>query len=415
MGNKKIKQIFVAIILAVFMGHLTGMRIAFLDVSYYQIYALIGQLFLNALTLVVVPLVASSIITSTAKMGKDSSFTKLGLKTFSLFLGTTACAILIGWILSVVMQPGQLAEPLLLTSSEALSLNAAAEVSTFSKFEQILLRLIPPNILAAASQGQMLGLIFFSLLFGYFTAKIDREENHLLLKIGEGVFQVMMKITALVMKAMPIGVFGLVAKVVASTGIESLTSVGHLFLTVILGLIIFMFGFLSLLLKLITKRSPLACLKAMNSALITAFSTSSSAATLPVSLNCLEKNIGVSNRIASFILPLGSSLNLAGSALQVIVSVFFITRAYHFELSFATQVNIFFMSWLLSIGVAGIPSASLISIVIILTSLGLPADGVGLLMAAERILDMCRTVVNVYTTSCCAILVAHSERENLKI
>ena len=153
----------------------------------------------------------------------------------------------------------------------------------------------------------------------------------------------------------------------------------------------------------------------MSPALLTAFTTSSSAATLPVTMECVEERIQVSNRIASFILPLGTSVNLAGSSLQVIVSVLFIAQVYGIELNFATQMIIFLMTWILSIGVAGIPSASLISIVIILTALGLPSDGIGLLMAVERILDMCRTMVNTYTNSCSAVLIAKSEGEKLPI
>lgn len=413
MPTKKLIQVLGAIFLAIIAGLITGIDKGIFGITFYQIYSLLGQVFLNALMLVVVPLVMSSIISGTAKMGAEESFGKLGAKTFAAFLGTTGIAIAIGWALSVIFQPGMLENAGDVFGQSGLDLATSVNESAFAKFEQILLRLVPSNIISVAAEGQMLGLIFFSLLFGFFISRIKPEQGKVLLIFWQGVFQVMMKITEFIMKAMPFGVFGLVAKVVATTGIDSFTSVGYFFLAVIVGLIIYMFIALSLLLVGIAKVSPIKHLQAMTPALLTAFSTSSSAATLPVNIECIEEKVKVSNRIASFTLPLGASVNLAGSSLQVIVSVFFIAQVYGIPLSFSTQVIIFFMTWILSLGVAGIPSASLISVVIILSALGLPADGVGLLMAVERILDMCRTTVNTYSNSCCCVLVARSEGEEL--
>lgn len=413
MGTKKLLQVFAAILLALIAGLVTGKESGIFGISFYQIYSLLGALFLNALMLVVVPLVTSSIISGTARMGGEAAFGRLGAKTFGAFLGTTAIAIAIGWFLSVAIEPGSLENAGNVLGRTRPDLVASAEGSAFSKLEQVLLRLVPSNVIAVAAEGQMLGLIFFSLLFGFFISRINHEQRHTLLNFWQGVFQVMMKITELIMKAMPIGVFGLVAKVVASTGIESFTSVGYYFVTVVIGLLLYMLGALSLLLLVIGKVNPLTHLKAMAPALLTAFTTSSSAATLPVTMECIEERVKVSNRIASFTLPLGTSANLAGSSLQVIVSVFFISQIYGVSLSFSTQAIIFLMTWILSIGVAGVPSASLISIVIILNSLGLPSDAIGLLMAVERVLDMTRTMVNTYSNSCCSVLVARSEGENL--
>lgn len=413
MAKRKLIQVLLAIFLAVLAGYLTGKESALFGVTYYQMYALIGQLFLNALMLVVVPLVVSSIILGVARMGGEEAIGRLGLKTFAVFLGTTGLAIGIGWFLAVLLTPGSFQSGTILVSSKAVEIAAAANEGAFVKVEQILLRLVPSNILAVASQGQMLGLIFFSLLFGFFLSKIESEPSRILLGAWKGVFQVMMKITELVMKMLPIGVFALVAKVVATTGLASIASVGYFFAVVLLGLAVYMFLALGLLLRLLAGVSPSKHLQAMMPALLTAFSTSSSAATLPVSMECLEKRSGVSNRIASFTLPLATSINLAGSSLQVIVSVFFIAEVYGVALALPTQILIFFMTWLLSIGVAGIPSASLISIVIILTAIGFPADGIGLVMAVERILDMCRTTVNVYSGSCSAVLIARGEGEKL--
>lgn len=413
MPTKNLILVLVAIALAIVAGHLSGTEAGIFGVTFYSLYSLVGQLFLNALTLVVIPLVASSIISGTARMGQEESFGRLGTKTFATFLGTNAIAILIGWGLVVLLQPGALQTNVASVDVKVLDIAAQANEGTFAKIEEIFLKLVPSNILAVAVQGQMLGLIFFSLLFGFFLSRIEKEPGRILIECFRGIFQVMMKMTELVMKVMPIGVFALVAKVVATTGWESVTSVGYFFLTVLLGLSLYMLGALSCLLRFLARVKPRSHLKAMSPALLTAFSTSSSAATLPIAIDCIEQRSGVSNRITSFSLPLGISLNLAGSSLQVIVAVFFIAQVYGIPLSFATQCLIFFMTWLLSIGVAGIPSASLISIVIILTAIGLPADGVGLIMAVERLLDMCRTSVNVYSNSVSAVLIARSEQEEL--
>lgn len=415
MRNSALLKVFAAIILAIIAGKLSGTTAGIAGVTFYQIYGLVGQLFLNALYLVVVPLVSSSIIIGAAKLGREKSFAELGLKTFGYFIGTSFLAISVGWLLAAILEPGVHGQLGSLSESRIHEIAAQANEGTFFKFEKILLKIVPSNILAAASQGEMLGLIFFSLLFGFFISRIDSESGHVLQNFFKGVFQVMMKITELVMKVLPIGVFGLVAKVVATTGYESFASVGLFFATVLLGLFIYMFIILPLLLKLIAKVSPIKQMKAMTPALVTAFSTTSSAATLPITMECVEKEIGVSNRIASFTLPLASSVNLAGSALQVIVAVFAISQSYGVALSFPAQFLIFLMTLFLSAGMAGIPSASLITIVLILTSIGIPAEGVGLILAVERILDMCRTTVNVFSNSCCAVLVAKSEGEKLKI
>ena len=225
----------------------------------------------------------------------------------------------------------------------------------------------------------------------------------------------MMKITHLVMRALPIGVFGLVAKVVATTGAEAFLSVAWFTLTVLIGLFIYAVIVLPLLLKLIAKVSPVAHFYAMGPALLTAFSTSFSAATLPLTLECLEKRANVSNRICSFTVPLGTSLNLTASALFIGATVLFIAQVYAVPMSFGFLINVFLLVIFSSIGLAGIPSACLIGAVLVLHTLGLPADAIGLVMAVERILDMFRTVVNVFGTSCCAVLVASSEGEKVLV
>lgn len=410
MKNGVLIKVLIAIVLAVAAGIITGPTMEVFGVTFLQIYSLIGKLFLNALKLVVVPLVVSSIITGTARMGTEGTFGTLGLKTFGYFILTTALAISVGISLALFLQPG-VHEVNHLTEINMGIPFGQEQGSAFDKIEQVFLKIIPSNIFAAAAEGQMLGLIFFSLLFGYFISKIDAHPASIILGFWKGVFQVMMNITHLVMKALPIGVFGLVAKVAATTGIESLHSLAYFTGTVLLGLLIYGFVILPLLLHFIGRVNPWKHIRAMGPALLTGFSTSSSAATLPVTIECMEKRVNVSNRICSFTLPLGTSLNLTGSTLHVCVAVIFIAQAYGADLSIPNLLIIGIMALVSSMGVAGIPSASLVTILIILHTLGIPADSVGLIFAVERILDMCRTVVNVFGNSCCTVLIAKSEGE----
>lgn len=407
-------KISFAILLAIATGAFVGPKRAIAGIPIVHIFDLIGELFLNALTLVVIPLVAASIITGTARMGKEGSFGSLGIKIFFYFILTSSIAILCGYAAVTLIAPGSglmIIDP----AFKEAKLNALMQLSeqdSFAKISAILLRLIPPNILSAAAEGQMIGLIPFCLLFGYYMTKIETSLSTVLISFWQALFQVMMQITYLIMRALPIGVFALVAKVVALSGIHSFWTLIWFSIAVVSALALYVGLFLPIL--LISRGiSPFVQLKAMAPALFTAFSTSSSAATLPIAIECAEESLGISNRISSLVLPLGSSINLSATALYECVVVFFIAQAYEIPLSLPQQAIILLMSLLTSIGMAGIPSASLIAIVIILKTVGLPIEGIGLVVAVERILDMLRTTVNVFGSSCCASLIAASEGENL--
>lgn len=294
MKNKALIQVLAAIFLAIIAGYLTGSDKEIFGVTFLQLYTLIGQLFLNALTLVVVPLVASSIIMGAARIGGEGSLGSLGLKTFGYFILTTLIAITIGFVTVTLIEPGVAQKPVNVEINAAqmkkiAELETLGQGGTFQKIEQILYKLIPSNILYVASQGQMLGLIFFCLCFGYFISKIDPQPGSVMLAFWNGLFQIMMKITHLVMKALPIGVFGLVAKVVATTGEGAFSSIAWYTITFFVALLIYAAIALPLLLRFVANVNPLAHLRAMGPALLTAFSTSSSAATLPLTLECLEK------------------------------------------------------------------------------------------------------------------------------
>lgn len=411
MNNRLLLKVFLALILAVIAGLVTGP-----DFYAVKVYDLIGKLFLNALTLVVVPLVASSIITGAARMGSEEAFEKLGGKTFFYFVLNSFLAALLGLLLVVAIQPGITAGKAassLMTGSNLEQIKNLANGSIFDQFAEILLKIVPSNILQVASQSQMLGLIFFSLLFGFFISKIEVHSGSVILHFWKAVFQIMMKITHLVMRALPIGVFGLVAKVVATTGADSIASVGWFFLTISLGLCIYTFIVLPIMISLIGRVNPILYFKAMAPALFTALSTSSSAATLPITIDCMEKRVGVSNRITSFTLPLGTPLNCAGTSLYAVVATIYIAQSYGMELGISTLFTILIMAFFTSFGMAGIPSASLVSIVVILNSIGIPPEGIGLVLAVERIVDMMRTVVNVFGNSCSTLFIAKSEGEKV--
>lgn len=403
MNRRFMIQIIVSMITAILIGRYCGTSVEVFGVPVYQLFELGGKLFLNALKLVVIPLVASSIIIGAARIGGES-MGKMGAKTFGYFLLTSSLAVMVGAITVWFMQPGAM---------HSISYDAAIPMATttaFKQISQIFFRVIPDNILKSAGESQILGIIPFCMLFGYFTAKIDTHASSVLLNFWKGVFQVMMLMTKLIMKALPFGVFFLIGNVAATTGSEVFRSLAYFAATALVAMGVYALVVLPLLLK--SKGiSPIKYYSALSPALLTAFTTSSSAATLPVTLECVEKGAKISNRVCSFVVPLGTTINLPGSALYQCVSVFFIMQAYGIDLTLTTTALILTLSLVTTLGMAGIPSASLVSILLILHTLNIPEEGIGLLAAFDRILDMCRTPINVLGTSCSAALVAKSEGE----
>lgn len=407
--------VFIAIFLAILFGTWVGKDVSLFGISFYALFDVLGTIFLNALTLVVVPLVSSSIISGISRIGAEGGFGRLGGKMFSFYIGTSVVAILIGLLFVNLIDPGASHVHPPETVTEMAELTALREKITNKEgaaLVQVLISIVPSNVLAAFSHGEMLGLIFFSLLFGYSLSKIEGHPASVLQGFFQGIFQTMIQVTHIVMKFLPIGVFCLVAKTFMSTGVGSLRAVALFTFTVLLGLSAFMFIALPLILKFMAKVKPIRHFKAMAPALVTAFSTSSSSATLPITIDCVEKRAGVSNKICSLVVPLGTSINMSGSALYECVAAMFVAQAYGIDLSFSTQFLVVLMALVTSIGVAGIPSASLVAILVILKVIGLPPEGIGLFVAVDRLLDMCRTTVNVFSDSCCAVLVARSEGED---
>lgn len=408
-------QILIALALAVLTGLAAGEEGALFGVSFYSIFDFTGTLFLNALKMLIVPLIVSSIIVGVAGIGSSGALGRLGGQTLLYYAATSLLAILVGLAVVNAVAPGiDDAGPVkdrIGFSSDVSAIEEKVAGRGAGDIVDVFLRMVPTNVIAAAANGQMLGLIFFSLLFGYFMTRIQEDYAEAQYNFWQGIYETMMKITDWVMLFAPIGVFALVAKVVASTGFDAFKPLAWFFLSVVLALLIHVLVTLPLMLRILAGVNPLRHYRAMAPALLTSFSTASSSATLPVTMECVEKNAGVSNRTSSFVLPLGATVNMDGTALYECVAAMFIAQAYGLELTFSTQFTIVLVALLTSIGVAGIPAASLVAISIILATIGLPAEGIGLILAVDRILDMMRTSVNVFSDSCGAVVIGKSQGE----
>ncbi len=423
MGLHKLKlhwQILIALCLAIVVGLLVGEDIGVSGVTFYSAFDFIGKLFLNALKMLIVPLIVSSIIVGVAGIGDSDNLGRMGGKTIGYYALTSFFAIVIGLTVVNLMQPGVVLDDAGNRASAETIFGLTADGSALAEqfadkgaadIVEIFLRMIPTNVVAAASAGQMLGLIFFSLLYGFSMTRIANQYAEAQYNFWNGMFEIMMRITDLIMKFAPIGVFALVAKTVASTGLEAFLPLAKFFFTVVIALGLHFFVTLPILLRVLGRVSPARHFRAVSPALLTAFSTASSSATLPITMECVEKNAGVSNKTTSFVLPLGATVNMDGTALYECVAVMFIAQAYGVEMTLTTQFTVVLLALLTSIGVAGIPAASLVAIAIILSAVGLPLEGIGLILAVDRLLDMLRTAVNVASDSCGAVIIAKSEGE----
>lgn len=397
-------QILIALVSAILFG------LFFTD--YVKYVGWMGELFMSALKMIIVPLILTSIASGVANIGSAGNLGKLGLKTMTYYMLTSISAITIGLFMVNLIQPGVGASLGLLQEVEGLSLAK-------NSFGQTLLNIIPENIFAAFANNDMLSVIFFALISGYFITKLTGKYKNALIVGVNAAFELMMKITGFIIKFTPYGVFGIVAVTVAEQAhdTEMLLGIskrlGLYMLTVLFALMIHAIIILPLILKLIAKVNPLKHIKSMSTPLLTAFSTSSSSATLPLTMDAIENKAGVSNKVTSFVLPLGATINMDGTALYECVAAMFIAQAYGIELTFLQQIIVVSTALLASIGAAGIPMAGLVMISVILSAVGLPLEGIGLILAVDRILDMFRTAVNVWSDSCGSVVIAKLEGETL--
>ena len=396
-------QILIALILAIVYG-------IYADEQAIGYVSWMGDVFLRALKMLIIPLILSSLISGIANIGSGSSLGRLGLKTIGYYVSTSLLAIITGQILVNIIRPGVGADLNFSGKVEGL-------VENQRSLGETLIEMVPQNIFQAFNDNDMLAIIFFAILFGFFVTRAGEANREVLKKAFNAIFEVMMKITMFVIRFTPLGIFGIVAKVVAEQDdLMGLVSRMGLYMgTVILALSIHFFITLPLIVKFIGRAKPFRHMKNMSTPLLTAFSTSSSGATLPLTITAVEKNSGVSNKISSFTLPLGATINMDGTALYECVAAIFIAQAYGVELSLIQQGVIVLTALLASIGAAAIPMAGLVMITVILTAVGLPLEGVGLILAVDRIIDMFRTCTNVWSDSCGAVIIAKSEGEELKV
>ena len=383
-----------------------------------------GTLFLNGLKMVVIPLVMTSIICGVAKIGGEKDFGRLGTKTLIFYSITGLLAVLTGLFCVNAFTPGIVGPEVQaqILSNHTGEQNAKIEGAIDSADRglqgmlEVFIRMIPVNLFKAAVEGQLLGLIFFSLLFGFFINRLSEKQRSLQIRFWESLNSVILSITHFIITFAPYGVFGLVTPTLMQVGLDTVWVMGKFALTVLTGLFIHSFIALPILLKILARISFVKHYQAMTPALLTAFSTASSSATLPLTMQCITQRAGVSKKVSSFTLPLGATMNMDGTALFECVVVVFLAQLFGVEMGWITQLTVVIMALLTSIGVAGIPSASLVAIIVILQAVGFPessiATGVGIVYVVDRILDMVRTSVNVLGDSCAAAIIGKSEGES---
>lgn len=375
----------------------------------------VGGLFLRLLQMVVVPLVATSIIASVARLGDDHAFARLGIKTLAYFSLTTLAAIIVGLTIFNIVEPGKVA-PEVSEKLRALVPESFGDVAgglenkSAGDVVGVIHRAVPVNVFAAMSNNsEMLAVIFFALLFGFYSGRLPTGRRESFRGFWENANDVMLAITQGVMHTAPFGIFALIMRAVQQSGGAMLGPLLLFFACVAGGLLFHMFVSLALIMRIFGKFNPWPHYRAMAPALLTAFSTASSSATLPVTMECLENNAKIPRRYTGFVVPLGATVNMDGTALYECAVVMFIAQIYGVTLDFHHQVLVVFLALLTSVGVAGIPAASLVAIVIILQAVGLPLEAIAIIMATDRILDMMRTAVNVFGDTCGAAIIASSE------
>lgn len=407
-------QIAIALALAALVGWLGDSSTMLFGTPLTEILGFFGDLFINALKMIVVPLILASIIVGVCNMASRHSFGRVGGKTVFYYLFTGLLSVFTGLVVVNWIAPGEVsgARAMLDALPDATSVMDKVAGRDTGDLIDVIARAIPSNIFRAALETQLLALIFFGVVFGYFMSKLQGGMGTTMRNFWEGTHDVMIMITMWIMRFAPIGVFALVGKTLLISGFAVLEALLLFFLTVLLALGLHFAVWLPMLLRFIGRVRPLAYYKKVVPAQLTAFSTASSSATLPVTMSSAER-AGVSGQTTSFVLPLGATVNMDGTALYECVVVIFIAQVYGLDMSITQQLLVVLLALLTSIGVAGIPAASLVAITLILGAVGLPPEAVALVLAVDRILDMCRTSVNVTSDLSAAALVARSEGESL--
>jgi len=389
------KKILIGLVAGLVVGALVGEEIATTWLKP------IGTLFINLIKMLIVPLIFSSLVVGLCSMDDIKRMGRIGAKTFVIYLCTTAVAITIGLAIGTILQPGVGVD---------LGAAAAMEAKEAPPLIYTLLNIVPKNPAAALTGGNVLQIIFFAIMLGV-AINMAGEKGKPVAQFFESFAEVMYRLTDIVIAFAPYGVFGLMAWVAGKYGLDVMLPLGTLIGGVYIGAIIHAVVILGGTILVFAKLNPARFFKGITSAQAVAFTTTSSSGTLPVTLECVQQNLGVSRRVSSFVLPLGATINMDGTALYQGVAALFIAQAYGVDLNTGAYITIILTSTLASIGTAGVPGAGLIMLTLVLTSVGLPLEGVALVAGIDRILDMARTTVNVTGDAMVAVLIGKSEGE----
>ena len=396
-----VTQIFIAFVLAIILGSIFGSSIDFLKPF--------GDLFLRLIKFIIAPLILSTLVVGVAGTSDPKQLGRIGIKTVAYYLVTTAVAIVIGLAVAFMISPGKGVT----ISTAGLSIPEAAAQEPQSAITTIL-NIIPENPFTALAAGNVLQIIFFALFIGLAITLVG-EKARPVYRFFEGFAEVMYKITGIVMKVAPIGVLGLLAPVVGQYGLSVLLPLVKVIIAVYIACILHVAIVYSTAVKTWGKMSPLTFFKGISPAALVAFSTASSSGTLPVTIKNTNENLGVPNKISSFVLPLGATVNMDGTAIYQGVAVIFIAQFYNLNLSFAQLLTVVLITILASIGTAGVPGAGMIMLAMVLTSVNMPLEGIALIAGIDRVLDMMRTCVNVVGDASAAVVVAGTEKKRNEI
>ena len=375
----------------------------------------IGTIFIRLITMVVVPLVLVSLMLGTAGLGDIKKLGRIGIKTFIYFMLTTVVAIVIGLFLANLIKPGiglnETARAELTKNYKASTEAGIQRLKDKPSTLEVLIEIVPANPVKSLAEGNMLQVIFIAVVFGAALTLVKKEKADPVLRLLDSLNDVVIQVVHIAMNIAPFGVMALIASVIGQFGASVLLTLLKYTLTVIAGLAIHAFIVNGLAIRFLGRMNPLRFFKATKEAMLIAFSTSSSNATLPVAMENVEQ-IGVKRTFSSFVIPLGATINMDGTALYQGVSAVFIAQIYGIPLTVGDQLTIVLMATLASIGAAGVPGAGIIMLVMVLKQIGIPLEGISLIMGVERILDMCRTTTNMVGNMTSALVIQKSEKEN---
>ncbi|MBT2758448.1 dicarboxylate/amino acid:cation symporter [Mesobacillus foraminis] len=387
-------QILIGFVLAIVLGAIFGPKIAVVQP--------LGDLFLRLIKFIVVPLVLASLVTGITSLNNVNKLLSIGGKTIAYFMATTFMAVVIGLVVGFAISPGKGLDIEMPTQN--------AEKAEIPGTIDTILNIVPVNPFESLSTGNILQIIFVAIAFGIAITAVG-EKAKPLASFFDALALVMYKITGVIMKFAPIGIFGILAPIVGNYGLEVLMPLLKVILAVAIACAIQLLVTYSIAVRTMGKMSPITFLKGIAPAGVFAFTTASSSATLPISIRNTEENLGVSKEVSSFVLPLGSTINMDGSAIYQGIAVVFIAQFFNVDLTFANIVTVVLMSILVSIGAAGVPGAGLIMLTMVLQSVNLPLEGIALVAAIDRILDMFRTSVNVMGDASAAVVVQNLENK----